>query len=185
MTYRTTIAILTLATLPALPAGAQENKVLTVYTYESFDAEWGPGPVVKKAFEQTCGCKLKFVSVEDGVALLNRLKLEGQSSPADIVLGLDNNLIHEAKETGFFAQSGVSTEAADIPGGERPMLGFETLTVAPIHKGLIDTHLLTADELAWLDSYHAMVRQRVLPLVSGDVADWLLKATEPLAGATP
>ena len=77
------------------------------------------------------------------------------------------------------------TEAADIPGGERPMLGFETLTVAPIHKGLIDTHLLTADELAWLDSYHAMVRQRVLPLVSGDVADWLLKATEPLAGATP
>ena len=77
------------------------------------------------------------------------------------------------------------TEAADIPGGERPMLGFETLTVAPIHKGLIDTHLLTADELAWLDSYHAMVRQRVLPLVSGEVADWLLKATEPLAGATP
>lgn len=77
------------------------------------------------------------------------------------------------------------TEAADIAGGERPMLGFETLTVAPIHKGLIDTHLLTADELAWLDSYHAMVRQRVLPLVSGEVADWLLKATEPLAGATP
>ncbi|MEO2038693.1 MAG: thiamine ABC transporter substrate-binding protein, partial [Martelella sp.] len=117
MTYRTTIAILALAALPALPAGAEENKVLTVYTYESFDAEWGPGPVVKEAFEKTCGCSLKFVSVEDGVALLNRLKLEGQSSPADIVLGLDNNLIHEAKETGFFAQSGVSTEAADIPGG--------------------------------------------------------------------
>lgn len=132
MTYRTTIAILALATLPALPAGAQENKVLTVYTYESFDAEWGPGPVVKDAFEKTCGCTLKFVSVEDGVALLNRLKLEGQSSPADIVLGLDNNLIHEAKETGFFARSGVSTEAADIPGG------FSDDIFVPFDYGWVD-----------------------------------------------
>ena len=77
------------------------------------------------------------------------------------------------------------TGPAEISGGERPMLGFETLTVAPIHKALIDTHLLTAEELTWLDQYHAMVRERVLPLVSGEVADWLLKATEPLAGATP
>ena len=79
----------------------------------------------------------------------------------------------------------VVTDPADIPGGERPMLGFETLTVAPIHKGLIDTGLLTAEELAWLDGYHALVRERVLPLVEGDVADWLVRATEPLAGAHP
>ena len=65
------------------------------------------------------------------------------------------------------------------------MLGFETLTVAPIHKGLIDTSLLTADEVGWLDSYHRMVRERVLPRVEGEVADWLMRATEPLAGATP
>lgn len=114
---RTAFAIAALATLSALPAAAAEEKVLTVYTYESFDAEWGPGPLVKTAFEAECGCTLKFVSVADGVALLNRLKLEGKSSPADIVLGLDNNLIHEAKETGFFAKSGVATEAAAIPGG--------------------------------------------------------------------
>ena len=77
------------------------------------------------------------------------------------------------------------TDPAEIPGGERPMLGFETLTVAPIHKALIDTHALTPAELAWLDDYHAMVRQRVMPLVEGETADWLFKATEPLAGATP
>jgi len=79
----------------------------------------------------------------------------------------------------------VVTPAAPIPGGERDMLGFETLTMAPIHKDLIDVHMLTAEELAWLDSYHADVRERILPLVEGEVADWLIKATEAIAGATP
>ncbi|WP_300531522.1 aminopeptidase P family protein [Maricaulis sp.] len=79
----------------------------------------------------------------------------------------------------------VVTDAALIPGGDRPMLGFETLTLAPIHRTLIDLHLLTPEELMWMDRYHALVREKVLPLVEGEVADWLLKATEPLAGATP
>ena len=56
--------------LSALPAAAQDK--LTVYTYESFTAEWGPGPQVEKAFEAECGCDLEFVAVADGVALLNR-----------------------------------------------------------------------------------------------------------------
>lgn len=99
----------------ATPAAAQET--LTVYTYESFTADWGPGPVVEKAFEAECGCDLKFVSVEDGVALLNRLKLEGEGTDADIVLGLDTNLIAEAKETGLFAPHGIDTGAIDVPGG--------------------------------------------------------------------
>lgn len=77
------------------------------------------------------------------------------------------------------------TEASDLPGGDRPMLGFETLTMAPIHSKLIDVHMLTPAELGWMDAYHAEVRKRLLPLLEGDVADWLLKATEPLAGATP
>ena len=79
----------------------------------------------------------------------------------------------------------VVTDAAQVPGGDRPMLGFETLTLAPIHRTLIDLHLLTPDELMWMDRYHALVREKVLPLVEGEVADWLLRATEPLAGATP
>jgi Xaa-Pro aminopeptidase len=79
----------------------------------------------------------------------------------------------------------VVTDAAQIPGGDREMLGFETLTLAPIHRTLIDLHLLTPEELMWMDRYHALVREKVLPLVEGEVADWLLKATEPLAGATP
>jgi thiamine transport system substrate-binding protein len=65
--------ILGVLTAAVSPANAAET--LTVYTYESFTAEWGPGPQVEKAFEAECGCDLKFVSVADGVALLNRVKL--------------------------------------------------------------------------------------------------------------
>jgi len=75
----------------------------------------------------------------------------------------------------------VVTAASDIAGGERPMLSFETLTMAPIHQGLIDISLLTDAERDWFDAYHGEVRKRVLPLLDGDVADWLVKATAPLS----
>ena len=101
--------------LPALPAAAQDK--LTVYTYDSFTAEWGPGPQVEKAFEAECGCDVEFVAVADGVALLNRLKLEGAATRADIVLGLDTNLTAEAKATGLFAPAGIDQSAVKVPDG--------------------------------------------------------------------
>ncbi len=102
--------------LPGL-AVAQDKQELTVYTYESFVSEWGPGPKVKEAFEKVCGCTVNFVGVADGVALLNRLKLEGAGSKADVVIGLDTNLVAEAKQTGLFDVSGIDTSAAKVPGG--------------------------------------------------------------------
>ena len=107
------LTILSLAAL-ALPATAKEK--LTVYTYESFTAEWGPGPLVKKAFEAECGCDVEFVSVADGVALLSRVKLEGKATKADVVLGLDTNLTAEAKATGLFSPHG-PVENVEVPGG--------------------------------------------------------------------
>lgn len=107
-----------LATAPAagpLPAAAQEK--LTIYTYESFTSDWGPGPQVEEAFEAECGCDLEFISVADGVALLNRVRLEGEGTRADIVLGLDTNLIHDAKETGLFIPHNVDLGRIDVPGG--------------------------------------------------------------------
>ncbi|MGJ3231145.1 MAG: aminopeptidase P family protein [Oceanicaulis sp.] len=78
------------------------------------------------------------------------------------------------------------TPPADVPPhGDRKMLGFETLTMAPIHRGLVDLTLLTPEETSWLDAYHAQVREKVLPLVDGEAADWLIKATEPFYGQTP
>ncbi|HEU4985956.1 MAG TPA: thiamine ABC transporter substrate binding subunit [Rhizobiaceae bacterium] len=109
------------------PAAAQEK--LTVYTYESFTAEWGPGPIVEKDFEAECGCDLEFVSVADGVALLNRLKLEGENTEADIVLGLDTNLTHEAEQTGLFLPHGIDTSRVKVPGG------FEDDTFIPYDYG--------------------------------------------------
>ncbi len=99
----------------AAPAVSAE-KTLTVYTYESFISEWGPGPKVEAAFEAECGCDLKWVGVADGVALLNRLKLEGGRAEAGVVLGLDTNLVAEAKNTGLFATHGLDTSAISVPG---------------------------------------------------------------------
>lgn len=87
---------------------------LTVYTYDSFVSDWGPGPAVEAAFEETCGCDLVFVGAGDGAALLARIKLEGARSEADIVLGLDTNLTAAAAETGLFAPHGVVAEF-DLP----------------------------------------------------------------------
>ncbi|MBX3571920.1 MAG: thiamine ABC transporter substrate binding subunit [Mesorhizobium sp.] len=112
---RTTIPIF-LATL-ALVSPATAADKLTVYTYESFTAEWGPGPIVEKAFEAECGCDVEFVSVADGVALLNRVRLEGASGRADVVLGLDTNLTREAADTGLFAPHGLSPTDLTVPGG--------------------------------------------------------------------
>ena len=72
-------------------------------------------------------------------------------------------------------------EAPDIEGAERPMLGFETLTRAPIDRALIDAALLTEAETAWLDAYHAEVREALTPLVDGETAAWLARVTRPLA----
>nr|WP_307155763.1 thiamine ABC transporter substrate binding subunit [Rhodopseudomonas julia] len=100
------------------PAAAQEDKPsLTVYTYESFVADYGPGPQIKAGFEKTCGCTVRWVGLEDGVAILNRLKLEGASTSAEVVVGLDTNLIAEAKASGLFVSHGTDTSAVDVPGG--------------------------------------------------------------------
>jgi len=115
--HRLTLFALSAVALAGFSHAAEAQEKLTVYTYESFTAEWGPGPKVKEAFEATCECELDFVSVADGVALLNRLRLEGGRTDADIVLGLDTNLTAEAKDSGFFAPHGLSTDAIDIPGG--------------------------------------------------------------------
>ncbi|MER2533721.1 MAG: thiamine ABC transporter substrate binding subunit [Rhizobiaceae bacterium] len=98
-----------------LPASARDR--LVVYTYEGFTADWGTGPVVKKAFEAECGCELQFVSTTDGVGILNKLRLEGASTQADIVLGLDTNLTAEAAATGLFAPSGIDASTVRVPGG--------------------------------------------------------------------
>ncbi|MBD8890551.1 aminopeptidase P family protein [Roseibium litorale] len=72
------------------------------------------------------------------------------------------------------------TEAADIKGGERPMLGFETLTLAPFDRRLVDPALMTASELAWLNAYHRKVLETLAPLLDDKSLSWLEESTAPL-----
>jgi Xaa-Pro aminopeptidase len=76
----------------------------------------------------------------------------------------------------------IVTEPEDIPGGDRPMHGFETITLAPIDRRLIEPKLMTADEIAWLDAYHARVLAEIGPQVDAATRVWLEDATRPLAG---
>ena len=70
--------------------------------------------------------------------------------------------------------------AADVAGAEKPMNAFETLTLAPIDRRLIDVGMLSAQELAWLNDYHARVRDEVRPHVDDDTRAWLDAATAVL-----
>ncbi len=97
----------------AVPATAKET--LTIYTYDSFVTEWGPGAKIKDAFEKTCDCTVEWVAPGDGVAVLNRLKLEGHNTKADIVLGLDTSLTSEAVATGLFGKHGIDLALAKTP----------------------------------------------------------------------
>ena len=75
---------------------------LTIYTYDSFVSEWGPGPIIEKQFEETYQIDLDLVAVDSAATLLNKVILEGENTKADIVLGLDMNLFDIAKESNLF-----------------------------------------------------------------------------------
>lgn len=109
---KTTLSVA--AALAMGTAALAETPVLTVMTYDSFVSDWGPGPAIETAFEETCACDLQFVGAGDGAALLARLQLEGPRTEADIVLGLDTNLTAAARATGLFAPHGVTAEL-DLP----------------------------------------------------------------------
>ena len=100
--------------LVASAALAQDSQLI-VYTYDSFVSDWGPGPAVEAAFEETCGCDLQFVGAGDGAALLARLFLEGAQTGADIVLGLDTNLIAQARAMDLIAPHGINPEGLTMP----------------------------------------------------------------------
>tara|TARA_B110000977_G_scaffold201284_1_gene295152 strand:+ start:2129 stop:3118 length:990 start_codon:yes stop_codon:yes gene_type:complete len=109
-----TLATATLAATAISTTAWAETPELVVYTYDSFVSDWGPGPAIEKAFEETCACDLNLVGIGDGAALLARLKLEGARSDADVVMGLDTSLIAAAKETGLFSETVVEADY-DLP----------------------------------------------------------------------
>ncbi len=81
---------------------------LTIYTYDSFVSEWGPGPIIEKIFEEKHNTDVEFVAVDSAATLLNKVILEGDTSKADIVLGLDMNLFDLAEQSGLFTTHNIN-----------------------------------------------------------------------------
>ena len=81
---------------------------LTIYTYDSFVSEWGPGPIIEKIFEEKHNADVEFVAVDSAATLLNKVILEGDTSKADIVLGLDMNLFDLAEQSELFTTHNIN-----------------------------------------------------------------------------
>ena len=97
------IYILLSLTLLASPNIYAKNKdTLTVYTYDSFVSEWGPGPIIKEIFEEKFDANLELIAVDSAATLLSKIILEGKTSKADVVLGLDMNLLDAANKSDLF-----------------------------------------------------------------------------------
>ena len=121
-----TLCLATLISSQAVIASAATD-TLTVYTYDSFVSKYGPGPKIKAAFEKDCNCELNFIAAEDGVSILNRLKIEGTKAKADIILGLDNALMQDAKETGLIAdhQQDVSALSPTLSWSDKQFVPYD------------------------------------------------------------
>lgn len=87
---------------------------------------------------------------------------------------------YKAGEYGIRIENLLLIEPRTIPGADRAMLGFETLTFCPIERTLIEPSLLTQPELAWLNAYHAQVLDTLSPEMTGDDLAWLQAKCAPI-----
>jgi thiamine transport system substrate-binding protein len=135
-------------------AAQAQTPVLTVYTYDSFISEWGPGPAVELAFEEVCGCDLQFTATGDGAALLSRLRLEGARSEADVVLGLDTNLTAAAVEAGLMAEHNIMVNDLTLPvvWTDPYFLPFDWGYFAFVHRADMDDVPTSFESLAASDA---------------------------------
>jgi thiamine transport system substrate-binding protein len=115
MVKSTYLALAVLFGLSAGSAAAQDVPTLTIYTYDGFAAEWGPGPQLSAAFEPVCGCKLNWVAADSSIGTLRRVQLEGATTEADLIVGLDTAIAGEARATGLFADHGLTLDKLALP----------------------------------------------------------------------
>lgn len=121
-----------------------------------------------------------YLSVHEGPHRISKMHSTVALQPGMIVSNEPG--YYKAEGFGIRIENLVTVVAQTVEGGERPTLGFETLTLAPIDQRLIVTDMLTTAERGWLDGYHARVAEMILPLVDAETATWLRAATAPLQG---
>ena len=120
-----------------------------------------------------------YLGVHEGPQRISKLPNTQKLLPGMIVSNEPG--YYKTGAYGIRIENLVIVTPVEVPGAEREMLGFETLTFAPIDRALVAPGLLTAPEIAWLDAYHARVREVVQPQVDAETARWLDEATGPIA----
>ena len=120
-----------------------------------------------------------FLSVHEGPQRIATFAGGDEPLAAGMILSNEPGY-YKPQEYGIRIENLVLVEAREVPGAEREMLGFETLTFAPIDRNGIAAELLTDEERAWLDAYHAKVVEVVGPQLEGEALDWLKGACAPL-----
>lgn len=123
MSFAVAAALFGLAT----PASAEDaaKPVLDVYTYDSFAAEWGPGPQIKAGFEKLCNCVVTFTTAEDAISTLRKIQLEGDATKADVLVGLDTATMPEARATGMFVPHAVDVSGLVLPWTDPDFVPFD------------------------------------------------------------
>lgn len=121
-----------------------------------------------------------YLSVHEGPQRISKVGTGAVPLRAGMIVSNEPGY-YKAGAYGIRIEALVAVEERPLPqGGERPLLGFETLTLVPIDKTLVEVGLLDGDERAWLDAYHARVWDDIGPLVDDVTRDWLKRATVPL-----
>jgi Xaa-Pro aminopeptidase len=119
-----------------------------------------------------------FLSVHEGPQRISKIPNRVPLEPGMIVSNEPG--YYKTDAYGIRIENLVTVIEDPRPGDERPMLAFETLTLAPIDRNLIDRTLLSEAEVAWLNAYHARVRETLTPQLDKATADWLAAATAPI-----
>ncbi|MEO5337175.1 MAG: aminopeptidase P family protein [Magnetospirillum sp. WYHS-4] len=122
------------------------------------------------------GC---YLSVHEGPQRISKLPNRVPLEPGMVLS--DEPGYYKAGAYGIRIENLMVVKALGVPAdGEREMLGFEILTLAPVDRAAIAKSLMSADEILWLDAYHARVRETLGPLLDAEAARWLEQATLPL-----
>src|SRR5262245_61933382 len=120
-----------------------------------------------------------YLSVHEGPQRISKVGNSIALRPGMIVSNEPG--YYKTGEYGIRIESLVVVAALPAPAGsEVPLYGFETLTLAPIDRSLVEPAILSAAERAWLDGYHARVREAITPKVDRNTVVWLREATRPL-----
>lgn len=124
-----------------------------------------------------------YLSVHEGPARIAKPSYPGAGPSEPLLPGMilsNEPGYYKAGEYGIRIENLLLVHEQDVPGGESTMLAFETLTLAPIDRDLVDPALLTPGELSWLNDYHAWVAATLAPVLEGEEREWIVLRCSPI-----